>query len=69
MKKYISGFLLSIFLAVTLAFAQTDLYDVHIAKEKNKTNIIIAVIIGVTIGGSIIFASYNKKKKQWNSQT
>lgn len=65
MKKYISGFLLSIFLVVTLAFAQTEsnYMDVHIAKEKNKTNIIIAVIIGVTIGGSIIFASYNKREK------
>lgn len=65
MIKYIKGFLISTLFILTFILAQTgsSATDYYIAKEKNKTNIIIAVIIGVTIGGSIIFASYNKKKK------
>lgn len=65
MIKYIKGFLISTLFILTFILAQTgsSVRDYYIAKEKNKTNIIIAVIIGVTIGGSIIFASYNKKKK------
>lgn len=62
MVKHIRRFIVSTIFIVTFVCAQAGVYDVHIADQKNKTNIIIAVIIGVTIGGSIIFASYNKRK-------
>jgi len=41
-----------------------DVYDLTIARERNRAMIIVAAIIGVTIGGSIVYASFNKKKKQ-----
>ena len=63
MKRYISGFLLGVFLAVTLVFAEAGLIDRVIASERNRQNMKIGVIVAVIIGGSIIFASYNIKKR------
>jgi prepilin signal peptidase PulO-like enzyme (type II secretory pathway) len=62
-KIYVSVLILTLISSSSYLVAG-DLIDYRIAKERNRTTIIVATILGVTIGGSIIFAVLYKKKKK-----
>jgi hypothetical protein len=48
----------------TSSFLQpSDGMDYMIAKERNRTILIAVTILGITIGGSIIYATIYKKRK------